>query len=114
MTTDDGARGVRFAILPSPNRWIVIYAPGAFAALLATFAPSKTNATAFVVLVCLCLPTSGTAVPVSLATSALIFKDPSRNDLLIRLWLIVIWSLAIVLQVWLISFAKTMRAKRRL
>jgi len=98
--------------------WVWRQAPriylGAVAALAAAaFLPTKTNTVAYVALVVVGAPGTVVAVPVTLLVDAVVFGDPSRNDLAIALVNVAVFVAAAAAQVGLVGMIRRASRERR-
>jgi hypothetical protein len=108
-------------IRPSLRSWVFHSAVSryslAYAALLITLAivaivPPQPNVIAYAILFVLALPVSCAALVASFLSAALIFQDPGRNDVLVHLWVLFVWIIAISAQA--VLFEQLRRSRARL
>ncbi len=81
---------------------------------VAAFVPARTTGTAYVAMLVLGLPMSAAAAVFSFVSSAVIFRDPGRNDFIIHMWLLLVWLVAALVQTVLVDqILHTVRLRNR-
>ena len=81
---------------------------------VAAILPTSINSTIFGALFLLALPVSFGAVVFGLLSSAVIFQDPTRNDILLRAWVLIVWLSAILIQTLVLESIRQQGTRRDL
>lgn len=83
-----------------------------FCLAIAAILPSAVNPLLYAILFVLAFPVSCAAVALGLISSAILFRDPSRNDIMVRGWVLLVWFSAILAQAFILSRVWQQRMRR--